>query len=171
MVEPAELVDPRALPTRELVLHVLGVHHHYLRETLPFLRTLASLVAAIHGDRAPRFREIASIVGRLDDVLGEHLRREEREVFPHLLAPDPRGQPDLEAQLERARSEHTEVEALLTCMRVAADDFEVPPWSCHACRTLLGELAELETDTRTHLDLEEHLRVRGRRRRGRGRDV
>jgi regulator of cell morphogenesis and NO signaling len=151
MVDPLELVDPAALPTRDLVAHVLGIHHHYLHEVLPFLRTLATRVATIHGERAPRLRDLASIVDRLVDVLAEHLRREEREVFPRMLAPEPR---DLEAALHGARTEHDEVDALLVRMRATAGDYEVPAWASNAYRTLLGELAELEADTRAHLDLE-----------------
>jgi regulator of cell morphogenesis and NO signaling len=157
MLDPLELSDPSAMPTRDLVLHVLGVHHHYLHETMPFLRSLASRVAAIHGARAPRLRDLASIVDRLGELLTEHLRREEREVFPRMLAPEGCGTLALEALLERADAEHAEVDVLLDRMRAAADDYEVPSWACNACRTLLGELAELENDTRAHLELEDHV--------------
>jgi regulator of cell morphogenesis and NO signaling len=171
-LDPTETLDPRTLSTPDLILRVIGLHHHYLRETLPFLRPLVGTVARLHGDRDPALRRLEELTAALSTKLLDHLQREDRDVFRRLIAGDV--DEELLAELARMRADHDEVVDLLAQMRVAAHDYAVPAWACNRHRTLYGELVELEADTLAHLHVENavlfpRFTARGQRRRARDR--
>jgi regulator of cell morphogenesis and NO signaling len=148
--------DPRAMSTAALVAHIVSTHHAYLRQTLPFVRGLAAKVARVHGDHNPRLRALSATVGALGDALLPHLDEEEQSLFPWLMAKgtDPA---TVETGLRAMREEHLAVGALLERMREESDDYRMPDWGCNSYRTLLAELAALESDTLRHVHLENHV--------------
>jgi regulator of cell morphogenesis and NO signaling len=150
--EPA--IDPRTLPTRALIVKVIAPHHQYLHRTMPFLRTLASKVARVHGEREPSLREVARLVEQLVETLGLHLAEEEAVLFPALI----------EGRVEEAgpllrdmRREHEEVGEQLARLRAAAADYAPPEWACNSYRTLMKELDVMEADTLEHVHVENHV--------------
>lgn len=149
----APAIDPRNLTTQELIAHAIAPHHRYLHRTMPFVEALASKVARVHGDRQPSLREVARVVDTLVETLRKHLAIEEAMLFPALI--DGRLE-DARPLLADMRSEHEEVGAMLAELRTASEDYEVPDWACNSYRTLMSELAVLESDTLEHVHLENH---------------
>lgn len=154
--EPAPSSDPRALSTPDLLSHIVGTHHAYLRRTLPFLRTLADKVARVHAERQPALLSLADAVDQLAERLLRHIDVEEEALFPALCedAPDSlRVARDFRALTE----DRWAVAELLGQIRAMSEDFTAPSWACGGYRTLMAELRELEGDVFTHEHLESHV--------------
>lgn len=147
-------IDPRQLTTSELVAHIVGKHHAFLRRSLPLVQRLAAKVKRAHGARNPKLAALEVAVTTLVDALTPHLDEEERELFPRLIAEE--GSEKLRELLASMFDDHHAVARLLEQIRAAADDFSPPPWACNSYRTLLSELEALERDTFAHVHLENH---------------
>jgi regulator of cell morphogenesis and NO signaling len=152
----APTFDPGALSTSELIQHIVGVHHDYLRKALPFITPLAAKVARVHGDHNPRLIQVAQIVNALNSDLLPHLDFEENVLFPAMLAPE-QNSALLTTELEKMMTEHLAVGTLLAQLRDETEEFTLPEWACTSYKTLFTELKQLELDTLTHVHLENHV--------------
>lgn len=148
--------DRRALPTPQLIAHITSTHHAYLREALPFVRTLAAKVGRVHGEHNPRLVDLDAAVGELYEELIPHLDAEERVLFPALSesAPD---RASVARELSGMREEHLAVGKLLERIRDATENFALPDWACNSYRALFAELEHLEGDVLAHVHLENHV--------------
>lgn len=153
-------VDPRTLSTAALVAHIIARHHEYLRQTLPFVRTLATKVRQVHGEHNPKLVELNELVAELCDDLVPHLDMEETSLFPALILKDAKREIDDEAlarELATMNDEHLAVGELLDGIRGATEDYAVPDWACGSYRRLFAELERLEGDVLKHVHLENHV--------------
>lgn len=148
--------DPRGLATPELIARIVSRHHAYLRRALPFVRSLATKVGRVHGDRNPKLLALDGAVDELSEALLPHLDEEEQALFPALTAA-PVDRDAAAPLLEAMVAEHLAVAKLLEAIRAAADDFAAPDWACTSYRTLFSELRALEADVFTHVHLENHV--------------
>lgn len=146
--------NPAALSTAALIAHIIGTHHAYLREALPFIVGLANKVARVHGAHDENLIELAVHVREIGEALLPHLDEEEQVLFPALMM----GQDGavIERELETMVKDHLAVGELLAKIRAATRDFALPEWACMSFRTLFAELHHLETDVLTHVHLENH---------------
>jgi len=130
-------IDPRRVPTEALLGHITDTHHKFLREALPFLVTLATKVARVHGGRDVNLREVQEVTQALNDALLPHLDHEEQVIFPAMVA---EGAASLLVQRETREmlEEHLKVGALLERLRSAAVDFRIPSEACARRRTFCG---------------------------------
>ncbi len=152
----APAFDPRGLATPELVAHIVGRHHAYLRKALPFAEQVARKVGRVHGEHNPKLPALADLVAELRETLEPHLDQEERALFPALTgqAPDPAR---VAGELRAMHDDHLRVGEMLTCMRTLADDYACPDWACGSYRALMSELEAIELDTLRHVHLENHV--------------
>lgn len=146
--------DPRTLSTRDVIIRLIAPHHRYLHRSLPYLQTLAAKVARVHGDHEPSLREVARVFDELAETLRVHMAEEEAVLFPALL--EGRDQVCTPMLLDMKR-EHEEVGTMLADLRQAARSYEPAEWACNSYRTLMKELAALETDVLEHVHLENHV--------------
>jgi len=145
--------------------YIVNVHHHYLRENLPFIDELARKVAAKHGDRYPHLLEVRRTFDALKEELLAHLLKEERALFPFIkrLAaaandPDLTSLPgSLQAPISCMEGEHDEAGTLLARLRELTHDYTPPLEACNSHRLLLAKLAELEADLMQHIHLENNI--------------
>lgn len=153
-----------SLSSRELVAHIVDVHHGYLRQELPRLDYLTQKVAADHGDQDPRLREIAYLFGALAEELAAHQLREEEEVFPVLVAGDGVGEDGratpAEGTLEALMEDHTAVAGVLAQLRELTDGFVPAEWACNTTRAMVHGLGELEADLHRHIHKENNVLFR-----------
>lgn len=148
--------DPREQPTPQLVAHIIAKHHAYLRNAMPFVKTLAAKVGRVHGDHNPKLRELDAAVSELIAALEPHLDEEEQQLFPLLMS----GARDAEKAsklLADMHQEHLAVAKLLERIRAASEDFTLPEWACNSYRTLFAELKNLEGDVFAHVHLENNV--------------
>ena len=148
-------VAAAALPTPELIGHIVSTHHAYLRRSLPFIGALAAKVHRVHGDREPRLAEVDALCKALTADLDGHLDQEEQALFPALVAAGA-DRAALAAELAEMIDDHVAIGELLGQLRAATDDYAPPAWACTSYRTLFAELANLEADVLRHVHLENH---------------
>lgn len=148
--------DPRALPTRRLVAHLVARHHAYLRAALPFVSGLAVTVASVHGDRNPKLHPLRAAVEELAAVIVPYLDQEERALFPALAETHPDAPAILRLFGASAR-EHLVFGEILSAIRALSDGFALPDWACNSYRTFFAELLRLESDVFTQVHLERYV--------------
>lgn len=150
----AAAADPRTMTTRDVITRLIAPHHQYLHRSMPFIQSLAAKVARVHGNRERSLGDVAALVDRFVGAMEPHLEEEENELFPALIG----GRVSEAAPMLRdMRREHEQVGVLLADLRTAAAEYVTPEWACTSYRTLMSELAVLESDTLAHVHLENHV--------------
>lgn len=148
----AELWNRAPLDT--LVRHMVDHYHARLREELPALIAMARRVEARHGDKASCPRGLAQHLDSMQKELLAHLDKEERALFPAVLA----GQGRLLAVPIRVmETEHEDHAAALSRSRELTKDHSPPPEACPTWRALYLRLREFELELMNHVHLENHV--------------
>ncbi len=155
-LEPA---DPTAMTLSELCDHIATVHHGYLSEELPRLDFMTRKVAAVHGDREPRLREVRRVFEAFYTLITSHTREEDQDVFPAIraLGSASAGRAAaraIAASLARMQSEHDAAGAALARLETLTDHHTPPEWACNTFRALYDGLARLQRDMRGHVHKE-----------------
>jgi regulator of cell morphogenesis and NO signaling len=164
---PAPAEDfAKATPT-ELIRHIVGAHHAYVKAELPRLLPMAAKVAAKHGPVHPEFAQIQHQLQALATELTNHLTKEELILFPYIEALDRfrNGEGDapracfntVESPIGAMMSEHENAGALLDSMRNATANFTPPEGACPTTVGLLDGLDAFERDLHRHVHLENNL--------------
>lgn len=148
-MSPAELVD-----------HLEGTHHQYLKQELPRLSELAAKVSRVHGEMHPELIRLAEIYAKIRAELEPHLRKEEEVLFPMVrtLASAAGGSSrhggSIAVPIAVMEQEHIMVGGLLEQLRGLTQGYQAPEGTCDATRALMAGLAELEADTHLHVHKE-----------------
>jgi regulator of cell morphogenesis and NO signaling len=154
--------DWYAAPLDELVQHIVDVHHAYLKKELPRLGTLEQRVlrahAAHHGEM---LRHVHDLFVALEKELSSHTAKEEKEVFPQIIAAvarpmekDSRPLGKLVGELEQ---EHETAGAALAKLREVTGKYTLPADACPTFRALYEGLQALEADLHQHIHLENNI--------------
>lgn len=145
---------------QHLIDHIIVTYHDPLREELPRLESMASKVSHVHGNRAPYLAQVAAIVADLSSHLQLHMRKEELVLFPAIRRLEARFAPPdlrLEGATMAMEHEHDNAGAVLSELRVIADDYVTPKWACETFRALYHGLSELEATMYVHVHLENNI--------------
>lgn len=176
-VDPAEIVaalegegrergaerDWREAPIAELVQHILDVHHAFTWQELPRVEALMQKVARVHGDAHPELRELAPIVFGLTSELGRHLLKEERVLFPHVVALASGSGPvagpfaSVQQPISMMNMEHEEAGEALTQIHRLTCGYTPPEDACGSYKALYAALEALELDLHQHIHLESNV--------------
>ena len=152
--------DWNTAPLQDLAAHIVAAYHEPLREELPRLEEMASRVARVHGEKAPRLlARIETIVGELSADLHEHMRKEELVLFPAIRNVENGGvsQVPLDAPIRVMEWEHDRAGELLGELRSLTDGYVPPAWACATVRALYQGLTELEASMHVHVHLENNI--------------
>jgi regulator of cell morphogenesis and NO signaling len=160
--------DWYAAPLRELIDHILQVHHAYLHEALPRIRELVRKVLHAHGARhGDTLRQVHDLYNALDTELTSHLRKEEDVLFPYIAAAEtPRqGGPEEPSAcfgsvgnpIRQMETEHESAGELLVQIRKVTGDYTLPDDACPTFRALYEELERMEKDLHQHIHLENNI--------------
>src|ERR1035441_2989375 len=77
--------DWQTAPLDELVKHIVGTHHEYLKIDLPVLGHRMDKVAAVHGARDPEtLPRMADVFAALRAEMEMHMHKEETILFPFI---------------------------------------------------------------------------------------
>ena len=160
--------DWQAAPLDELVKHIVGTHHEYLKLDLPVLGHRIDKVVAVHGARDPEILpRMAEVFAALRGEMGMHMHKEEAILFPFLeqygraevqnrqMPPVPFG--SIANPIAVMEREHVSAGDALGEIRELTNDFELPPYACSTVRALYGGLQALELDLRVHIHLENNI--------------
>ncbi|NLW50571.1 MAG: iron-sulfur cluster repair di-iron protein [Candidatus Brocadiaceae bacterium] len=155
----------------ELVAHIEGAHHAFLREAFPRIEALFTAVLAAHQARHGKvLRPLREVFGSLRTEIEQHLEREESLLFPYVrrLEEYVRGggrQPAVGSERIRnpvrvMRLEHDDAGQALSEMRGLTDGYRLPEDACRSFRALYDALQELERDLHEHIHLENNILFR-----------
>jgi regulator of cell morphogenesis and NO signaling len=150
----------------ELIGHIVGTHHAFVRSELPRLLPLAEKVARKHGPLHPEYVEVERQLRQLSAELLDHLAKEETILFPYVEALEksrsggefPRACfATVQSPIQMMLHEHEAAGALLLAMRSSTNGFAPPADACPTLAGLLHGLAEFERDLHRHIHLENNL--------------
>lgn len=148
----AEAEDWNAAPPAELARHIVAAYHQPLKEELPRLEAMARKVFQAHGDKQPeRLYALLETVESLRAELEDHMAREERELFPAVVAGGP--VPPMDVLLD----DHAATGDALARLRRLTDDYAVPEGACNTWRALWHGLEALEGAMHQHIHLENNV--------------
>ena len=148
--------NPADLPPAELAQYIVEIHHGFLRRELPRLHAMSQRVAQVHGGHTPSLVELFHVFLNVQDELFAHMMKEERVLFPAVIALS-RGEAaplPLEHPIAQMMHEPEEVGAGLARLRELSRGFQPPPEACNTYRALFAGLHDLEADTHRHIHLE-----------------
>jgi regulator of cell morphogenesis and NO signaling len=160
---PATERDWRAAPLAELIGHIVGKHHNYLRSELPEIERKIDKILAAHGERhGDTLSALREVFRGLKAELSEHMMKEERILFPMIRNMEisarltmPAGA--IQHPIRVMEHEHASAGQALAEMRRLTNDFSPPDDACNTFRVLYRQTEELESDLHIHIHLENNI--------------
>lgn len=154
----------------DLLDHVVGTHHLFLREQLPRAGDELTRVIAAHGERHPELHELGRVYGGLRQELEAHLTKEEQELFPAIRVVELQrrggghGQDGAQVAMLRAglpelEEEHDRAGEALHAMHDLTGGFQTPADACTTYSSLFRRLLLLEADIHRHVHLENNILI------------
>lgn len=146
-----------------LVTHIVSTYHDRARAALPVAVRETKKLAAVHGERHPELRTIASLVEQLSQDLLQHMAKEENVLFPYLK------ELDAETRIERSlfgtvdnpihmmEREHVEAGHLLQTLRALSSGYTVPSDGCATYQAAWRLLDDFDHELRRHIHLENNV--------------
>ena len=159
---PGDDRDWRTETLEALVDNIVSTHHAYLRTELPRLNAMADKVAMVHGAHHLWLAELRDIVAELRAELDSHMMKEERILFPYIVALAS-GQPafapfgSVQGPISMMEQEHDQAGHNLARLRELSSDYTPPADACNTFRALLDGLREMELDLHLHIHKENHI--------------
>lgn len=160
--------DWYAAPLEELVNHVVAVHHDYMKTALPRLRMLVPTVLNAHkAQHGAMLKQVQDLFNALDAEISNHLMKEERVLFPYIVALEShvrQGAPAPYAPFGSARNpigqmehEHESAGEALARLREVTGDYALPADACPTFQAMYEELERMEGDLHQHIHLENNI--------------
>lgn len=163
-----ETRDWRTAPLRDLIGHILGTHHEYLKLNLPALSSRMAKVCEVHRAKAPEMlAALSETLAGLRAELEDHMHKEEVILFPFIerygqaaeqglpVPPVPFG--TIANPIRVMEREHDSAGDALRRLRELTGGYELPAWACDTVRALWRGLEELEQDLHMHIHLENNI--------------
>ena len=141
-------------PIADLVRHILDRYHAPLRDELRDLHRMAMTVEEKHKEKASCPRGLAAHLAAIHEAVDSHLEKEERILFPMILAGHGA---QAVGPIQVMELEHEEHGANLARTRALTDDLTAPAEACPTWQALYLRLRELEADLMDHIHLENHV--------------
>ena len=151
----------------ELIGHIVGRHHSYVRSESPRLAIMLDKVVSRHGQEHPELASIRDLFGALTQELSAHMLKEENILFPyfeqmesavsHGAAPPPAVFGSVETPISRMLADHDDAGELLAEMRGLSSGYRVPDSACPTYRALYHGLEDFERDLHHHVHLENNI--------------
>lgn len=152
----------------DLVRHIVGTHHEYLKLELPALANRLAKVHSVHGPRDPEMlNRMVEVFGSLRAEMELHMHKEETILFPFIeqygraedqgapVPPVPFG--SIARPIGVMETEHAAAGDALGELRTLTKNYELPAYACTTVRTLYEGLKALEADLHVHIHLENNI--------------
>ena len=154
-------------PLSELIAHINGTHHKFVRQEIARLTPLMDKVCAKHGPNHPELLHIQAIFRGLAQELTSHLMKEEMVLFPYVARLEEaviEGEPVLPAPFGTVANpvammehEHDSAGDAVRAIRSASSGYVAPESACASYQTLYRGLEEFEADLHQHIHLENNI--------------
>ena len=160
--------DWNAASLGELIRHIIGTHHEYLRSQLAPIEARLEKVHRKYNERyGPTLIGLPDVYANLRAELEMHIRKEEMILFPAIAAYEAAvnsGQPlpatpfgTVANPIHMMEQEHESAGQALARIHEITRDFELPAYACVTYRALMSGLDELERDLHLHIHLENNI--------------
>lgn len=145
---------PAPEATSALIDHIISRYHETHRRELPELVRLARKVEAVHAGHPEAPRGLADTLEAIQAELGEHMQKEETELFPLM-----RQQRDVgtELPMTQMRNDHDRHGELLRHLETVAQGFTLPEGACRSWEALYIGTDKLVDDVMEHIHLENNV--------------
>lgn len=160
---PARERDWRNAPLAELIDHIVGKHHGYLKIELPEIDRKINKVLEAHRERhGATISALREVFGGLNAELSQHMMKEERILFPIIQRMEQTSRLAMPAgaihqPIRVMEHEHASAGQALAEMRRLTAGFTPPDDACNTFRVLYRQLEELESDLHVHIHLENNI--------------
>jgi regulator of cell morphogenesis and NO signaling len=154
-------------PLADLIAHITGTHHVFVRQECPRIEALAAKVIAAHGKNHPEVLEVQKLFSALAGELSVHLMKEEQILFPYVIRLEEAavaGEPAPPAMfgtvvnpVRMMMQEHDGAGDVLRQLRAIAKDYRVPAGACISYTALYEALQAFEADLHQHIHLENNI--------------
>ena len=154
-------------PLTDLIAHINGTHHKYVRQEIARLAPLFEKVCGVHGKNHPELLHMQAIFRGVAQELTHHMMKEEMVLFPYIVRmeeaviqrdpvlPPPFG--TVANPVAMMEHEHDSAGQALRAMRAASNGYEPPEGACASYQALYRALAEFEADLHQHIHLENNI--------------
>ena len=163
----AKSFDSQHASLPELIAHIVDTHHVFTKGEIDRLQALTGKVLNAHGGNHPELVHVAELMDRLCADLKPHMFKEERVLFPYIVAlseaADRRQTPPfppfgtVNNPVRMMMREHDTVGDILRELRALTCDFTVPDDACISYQTLYQSLENFEKDLHQHIHLENNI--------------
>lgn len=160
--EKSEYVDWTTKSSKELINHIVNVHHSKTFTLLKEIDPLMTKVFRVHFSHLPDvLTKIHKLFGALKCEIEEHLVKEEEVLFPLMLkyenAKDESEKEELLENIKIITNEHEAAGDILKELEAVTDDYKAPEWACTSFKILYQKLDELEKDLFVHIHKENNI--------------
>lgn len=155
-------------PLHELIDHIEGRHHAYMRSALPRTEGLIRDVMRAHGALyGAMLTKLNRVFAGLRYEIESHLDKEEQVLFPYIRAMEDcrrRGEAvppmhcgTVQNPIRQMELEHDSAGEALAEMRELTSHYRLPDGACEKFDELYRALQEIEADLHEHIHLENNI--------------
>ena len=137
--------------TSLLISHILGRYHETHRAELEWLIPLAQKVERVHAQHPEAPLGLAAALGRLQQDLEEHMRKEEQVLFPIMQAG---AGETLRDSIAWMREEHEAERIHIRDIEHITHGLSLPQGACNSWRALYAGIEKFAADVVAHIYLE-----------------
>ena len=165
---PADDRDWNSAALGDLIDHIVGTHHDYMKAELPRLDAMLAKVLAAHGtNHGDSLTPLSHSFTALRQEIEGHLLKEEMVLFPmirEMEAARAAGRPAAQSHCGSVNNpirvmvhEHENAGRQLETMRSVTSGYTLPQGACNTYRALFSGLQEMEADLHRHIHLENNI--------------
>ncbi len=165
--EKGSSIDYQIWPLDLLIDYIVKKHHRYVveksMEILPYLNKICE----VHGERHPELFEINDLFNLSAEVLAQHMKKEELDLFPYIqkmiqakhegnkiVVP---GFGSIENLIRIMEEEHTIEGDRFRKIEELSNHYTTPADACNTYRVTIALLKEFEDDLHLHIHLENNI--------------
>jgi regulator of cell morphogenesis and NO signaling len=145
------LDELRQMPVNELIDHIWETHHIKERTLLHEIDGLVNKILVVHYEHhSPQLIELHGLFANLKKELEEHFAKEEKLIFPHMLAVQQGDQKNL-SYVKALEDEHVAAGEIIKRIQTSTNDFTPPEGVCTSYQLAFRKLNELVEDIFMHI--------------------
>ncbi len=141
--------------------YIANTHHKYVLKTLPQLVFYTQKIADVHGEHHPELREVATLFGKINEELLQHLKNEEEVLFPAikeaLRSNSASAKATIASEIARMNNEHEFAGGAMDHINVITHHYALPADACPTYEVAFKLLEQFEDDLHVHVHLENNI--------------
>lgn len=148
--------------------HIVNIHHRYVKDSLPILKSYSAKVTQVHGHHFEELAEIQALLNTVSNELLSHMNKEEMILFPFIksmvkankmsekkVEHPPFG--TVNRPIAMMLEEHESAGEIFEEIKELTNQFQPPAEACNTFRALYAGLEEFQDDLHLHIHLENNI--------------